>query len=77
MFTLELSSHVLEIRKDAPSKPYWLINTQSRVLQADMLILKNVEQAALSITIPIQPDLETTSTLTTFRTHLYYSHTCC
>ena len=44
------------------------------VLQADLLTLENDEQAALSITIPIPPDLETTSTLTTFRTHLYYSH---
>ena len=34
------------------SKSEWLFNTQSRVLQADWLILENNEKAALSINMP-------------------------
>ena len=34
------------------SKYDWLFNTQSRVLQADLLMLENSEKAALNINMP-------------------------
>ena len=55
MLTLELSSCILEIPNDAYttlSQSDWLFNTQSRVLQADRLMLKNNEKATLNIHMP-------------------------
>ena len=49
MLTLELSSIVLESPIDTRSTSDWLFNTQSRVLQADWLILENNEKATLNI----------------------------
>ena len=53
---LTLSPHVLEIPNDAlhntQSKTERLFNTHSRVLQADLLILKNNEEATLNIIMP-------------------------
>ena len=34
---------------NTPSKPDWLFNTQSRILQAELLILENSEKATLSM----------------------------
>ena len=55
MLTLELSSFILEIPNDAYttlSQSDWLFNTQSRVLQADRLMLENNEKATLNINMP-------------------------
>ena len=47
MFTLELSSYVLEI-----GNPDWLFYTQSGMLQIDWLILENNENAILNVNVP-------------------------
>ena len=55
MLTLKLSSYILEIPNDAYttlSQSDWLFNTQSRVLQADRLMLENNEKATLNINMP-------------------------
>ena len=53
---MELSWIILGIPNGAlyntQSKANWLFKTQSRVLQADWLILKNNEEATLNINIP-------------------------
>ena len=55
MLTLELSSYVLEIPNDAYTHSVnsdWLLNTHSRVLQADWLTLETNEKATLNINMP-------------------------
>ena len=70
MLTLELSSIVLEISIDVSD---WLFNTQSRVLQADWLILENNDKATLSINIPylfLDTDIKPVVADNTERVHL-------
>ena len=58
MFTLELSSYVLEIHNHAYTtlaEILLLFNSQSRVLQADWLILGNNGNANLNINMPNWP----------------------
>ena len=58
MLTSELSSYLLEIPQDAYTtsvKSDWLFNSQSRVLQADRLMLENDEKATSNINMPYYP----------------------
>ena len=54
MLILELYSYVLEISNNGNTtlKSYWLSNTQSRLLQADWLVLENNGKATFNITMP-------------------------
>ena len=55
MLTLELSSYVLGIPNDGYQHSVnsdWQFNTQSRVLQADWLMLENTEKVTLNINMP-------------------------
>ena len=58
MLTLELSSYLLEIANmvrlglQQSVDSYSLFNTQSRVQQADLLMLENDEKATLYINMP-------------------------
>ena len=54
MLISELYSYVLEIPNNGFTtlESYWLSNTQSRVLQADWLVLENNEKATFNITMP-------------------------
>ena len=49
MLTLELSSYLLEIPNKRPFNSDWLINTQSRALQANWLIFEISKKATLNI----------------------------
>ena len=50
---LHVYSYVLEIPNNGYTtlKSYWLSNTQSRVLQADWLVLENNEKANFNISM--------------------------
>ena len=55
MLTSELSSYVLVILNNSystQSKSYWLLSTQSKVLQVDWLKFENKEKATMNITMP-------------------------
>ena len=57
MLTFELPAYVLEIPNDAytalrQSKIDWLSNSQSKVPQADWLMLVNNEKATFNIKMP-------------------------
>ena len=52
---MKLSAHLLKIPDDAYTNFDWLVIYQSRVLQADWLILENDEKATLHISMPILP----------------------
>ena len=56
MLTLELPTYIFEIPYasllNIQSRFEWLFTTQSRVLQADWLILGNNEKATLNINVP-------------------------
>ena len=56
MLTLELSSYVSKIPinliQHLVTKSGWLLDTQSRVLPADWLILEYNEKATLNISMP-------------------------
>ena len=54
MLTLELSSYLFEIPNDIyiTLSQIWLCNTQSRILQADWLILLIIEKATLNNNMP-------------------------
>ena len=55
MLTSELSSYVLVILNNSystRSKSYWLLSTQSKVLQVDWLKFENKEKATMNIAMP-------------------------